>query len=97
MNTEKNHNRMQPAFPSVCDTETKSILNFGMTLRDYFAAKADVSAHLKEMSLEDCEKLMGRNYPNESKSIEEQLNYSFELECKMKFMKADVMLKQREL
>ena len=36
----KNHNRMQPAFPSVCDTETKSILNFGMTLRDYFAAKA---------------------------------------------------------
>lgn len=40
MKTDKNHNRMQPAFPSVCDTETKSILNFGMTLRDYFAAKA---------------------------------------------------------
>ena len=75
---------MQPAFPSVCDTETKSILNFGMTLRDYFAAKA-MQAILTSM------------YSAPVPETLSEISKQFDLVAPNSYAFADKMLKQREL
>jgi len=43
----------QPAFPFVAEDETGSMINMGMTLRDYFAAKA-MQSFLSKASAMTC-------------------------------------------
>ena len=76
---------MQPAFPSVCDTETKSILNFGMTLRDYFAAKA-----MPIVLSEFFEGIRNQEFQHPGPDWREYLAQDV-------YKIADAMLKQREL
>ena len=77
-----------PAFP-VTD-ECSGML--GMTLRDYFAAKADVSK-MQISSNEIAEKLAGRKRPS---GALEQFEWEISIVAKVRYMAADAMLEARK-
>ena len=67
----------------------------GMTLRDYFANSADVKEVVDTLSFGKLEELTNvEAIPNNGI---ENIIFCFELEAKLKYMKADAMLKQSEL
>lgn len=74
-----NTNTGGPAFPFVCDADFD--YGTGMTLRDYFAAKALV-AIITDLDTEEAEKIMGKPF----RIVAAHLAYGF----------ADAMLKVRE-
>lgn len=81
--TEQSYHNQRPLMPES-----------GMTLRDYFAAKEDVSELVNSLTLDRIYEIM--NVSELPKGFENMI-FWFELEAKVKFMKADAMLKQREL
>lgn len=63
----------------------------GMTLRDYFAANlaSEVTISDKEIA----ETLVGREWPS---SDIEVIQFAFDLDARLRYMKADAMLRARE-
>lgn len=66
----------------------------GLTLRDYFASNEDGKNLSEGLNLKQMKAIMGKEPPKDDM---EYMKYFFELESKLQFMKADAMLKQREL
>jgi hypothetical protein len=93
----------EPAFPSttaewVDDPENgfkrlKDVHHYGMTLRDYFAAKAIIDA---DVSQEYAEKLLGRTMPNWMDDTAGNAEFWADFEAIARYIKADAMLKARE-
>lgn len=65
----------------------------GMTLRDYFAAKADLGK-VEFADLGVAEGLMGRKMPTDD--VAETIGWQAELTAKLRYMMADAMIKARE-
>jgi len=82
------------AFSSTANENSDTEYEQGMTLRDYFANDADVKSELDGISTGKAIKLMG---VDKIPTGDENFIFWFELEAKLKYMKADSMLKQREL
>ena len=86
----------EPAFPlNELNQTTGDICaqHFGITLRDYFAANADMSRFQVE-SLESVALIAGRPMPeNDQIDI---IRWQFELVANMRYLAADAMLKARE-
>ena len=66
----------------------------GMTLRDYFANEADVSIIVSTLRSDVIKDIIGVELACNNL---DDLRLYFELEAKLKYLKADAMLKQREL
>lgn len=68
----------------------------GMSLRDYFAAKADPG--LEGISVRTAKELMGSDPPGSGADREhlENIRWWMEAEARWSYMKADAMLKARE-
>ena len=77
------------AFPGI--DENTGTYNYGMTLRDYFANSVDGRDIVNRLKYEELKALT--NYEN----VEYDLPFRLELEAKVQYMKADAMLKAREL
>ena len=87
MKTEKPNN--PKAFPNDWN------INDGMTLRDYFANSVNGEKSTKQLSQKSVREIMNVDHiPNDTL---ENIKFWFELESKLQYMKADAMLKQREL
>jgi hypothetical protein len=83
-----------PAFPgSYTGNNGMPVWSDGMTLRDYFAAKADVS-QIKASSIADAEKLAGRALPKGDEV--EAFKWQCEVVAAMRYAMADAMLVVRE-
>jgi len=78
------------AFPNI-NTNERS----GMTLRDYFANSIDGLKVSEGYSIAFAEEILNRKLPKDNKT--ELVCFWFEFESKLQYMKADAMLKQREL
>jgi hypothetical protein len=77
------------AFP-VTEQNGANFGDCGMSLRDYFAAKAPVNG---EIAIESAKKLTGRPPPND---FVENIVYWNEVDAKIRYMWADAMLAVRE-
>lgn len=66
----------------------------GMTLRDYFANSVDGLKISEGYPLTFAEEILGRKKPNNKIEL---LKFWFEFESVLQYLKADSMLKQREL
>jgi hypothetical protein len=96
-----------PAFPSFIQWGPEGGLGFegepageegeftyysGVTTRDWLAATMDCEFNIHEPQL--AEEIAGRPMPD---SFIEQVQWAFEVEAKLRYMKADAMLKVREM
>ena len=101
-----------PAFPVDYDhqifepkdfDEAKRLMS-GMSLRDYFAAKAEVP---NEVPVAQAEAILGRKYPAYKPYFESddaametyeiaKMFFALDLDAKLKYMAADAMLRARE-
>ena len=88
-----------PAFPFV-EPDTSCNVNEGMTLRDYFAAKADISKDIDDdgcitprlaFSLMEC-----ASPPSWDDNYFEARLWWAEAEARLRYLKADAMLKARQ-
>ena len=67
----------------------------GMSLRDWFAGTLQLTSDDFPGNMDSAQKLVGRELPPHG-SIEEVLAWRYELEAKIRGMKADAMLAERE-
>ena len=81
------------AFPIIGIHE--EIIEVGMTLRDYFAAKADLSK-FEVNSASDAEFLVGRPMPDRSATGYQQVKWQADLVAAIRYMMADAMIAARE-
>lgn len=66
--------------------------NGNITARDWFAATMEHGCSIQDTQL--AEEIAGRPMPD---TPDEQLQWAFEIEAKLRYMKADAMLKVREM
>jgi len=93
MKTEKPNNPF--AFSYATPQGNGIVKQNGMTLRDYFANSVDGEKSTKQLSQKSVKEIMNVDHiPNDTL---ENIKFWFELESKLQYMKADAMLKQREL
>jgi len=93
MKTEKPNNPF--AFSSTANKNSDTEYEQGMTLRDYFANSVNGEMLTKQLSQRSIKEIMNVDHiPNDTL---ENVKFWFELESKLQYMKADAMLKQREL
>jgi hypothetical protein len=89
-------NADKPAFPgSYTGNNGMPVWSDGMTLRDYFAAKADLSK-FEVNSTSDAEFLVGRPMPDRSATGYQQVKWQADLVAAIRYMMADAMLAARE-
>lgn len=83
------------AFPTRTEHESPTDIEVsGMTLRDYFSNSVDGAKISEGYSLAFVEEVLGRKKPDDKIEI---IKFWFEFESILQYLKADEMLKQREL